>query len=224
MWRGSCDKKGGHLVKWDDVCRDKEEGGLGLKNIETMNFAMIINQMWGKKEARTSLCSDWLEKYWSKRKHWWEDEVKAIASGFSSACCSARRLVFKHKALVEWYKLVWNDFNAPRDSLNAWLVVQNKLMTRDKMSHWAFLGAKTCVLCETMDESRDHLYFECCFTKEVWNMVMHFLQVESACSHWELLIPWFKGLPQMRLKTKMIAAATTRVMNGVWKARNMKIF
>ncbi|KAL9669434.1 hypothetical protein QQ045_006981 [Rhodiola kirilowii] len=42
--------------------------------METMNYAMVINQMWGKKEGRPSLWLDWLEKYWSKGKHWWEDE------------------------------------------------------------------------------------------------------------------------------------------------------
>ncbi|CAM8962550.1 unnamed protein product [Rhodiola kirilowii] len=39
-----------------------------------------------------------------------------------------------------------------------------------------------------------------------------------------MLIPWFNSLPQMRLKTKLIAAAITRMMNGVWRARNSKIF
>ncbi|KAL9679299.1 hypothetical protein QQ045_017157 [Rhodiola kirilowii] len=61
LWRGGSDRKGGHLVKWEDVCRDKEEGGLGLKNIEVMNSAMVINQMWGKDGARPNVWTDWLE-------------------------------------------------------------------------------------------------------------------------------------------------------------------
>ncbi|KAL9667297.1 hypothetical protein QQ045_001648 [Rhodiola kirilowii] len=80
LWRGNYDKKGGHLVKWADVCRDKEEGGLGLKNIECMNYAMVICQMWGEKESRASLWTDWLDKYWSKDKHWWEEGVKSNSS------------------------------------------------------------------------------------------------------------------------------------------------
>ncbi|KAL9683120.1 hypothetical protein QQ045_014936 [Rhodiola kirilowii] len=80
LWRGRCDKKGGHLVKWNEVCQKKEEGDLGLKNIETMNYAMVINQIWGKQEGRSNLWIAWLEKYWSKGKYWWEDEVKANSS------------------------------------------------------------------------------------------------------------------------------------------------
>ncbi|CAM8929839.1 unnamed protein product [Rhodiola kirilowii] len=55
-------------------------------------------------------------------------------------------------------------------------------------------------------------------------LVLQFLQVVPPVCKWELLIPWFKGLNQTRLKSKMIAAAMTRVMNGVWKTRNWKIF
>ncbi|KAL9684279.1 hypothetical protein QQ045_021714 [Rhodiola kirilowii] len=62
------------------------------------------------------------------------------------------------------------------------------------------------------------------FTQEVWIKVMSFLHIVPSFNRWEFLIPWFKGMPQMRLKTKMVAAAITRVMNGVWTARNKKIF
>ncbi|KAL9664872.1 hypothetical protein QQ045_020281 [Rhodiola kirilowii] len=213
LWRGNCDKKGGHLVKWDQVCKEKEEGGLGLKNLEVMNCAMVLNQMWGKKGGRPSLWSEWLEKYWRKGKHWWEEEVKAKSSW-----------VLKRMMHLEWHNLVWNDFNAPRDSINAWLAVQNKLMTRDRMCKWGWQGEKTCVLCEVMEENRDHILFECSYSKEVWFRVLYFLKVKSPFASWEALLPWFLGLPQVRLKTKLIAAAATRIINGLWRARNMKIF
>ncbi|KAL9678864.1 hypothetical protein QQ045_016715 [Rhodiola kirilowii] len=129
-----------------------------------------------------------------------------------------------HTTKVDWHNLVWNDFNAPRDSFNAWLTVQDKLMTKGRMSQWSFTGARTCVLCKEADESRDHLFFLCRFAGAVWTEVLHFLKVEQAPSRWELLIPWFKRLPQKRLKTKLTAAACTRVMNVIWLARNAQIF
>ncbi|KAL9684044.1 hypothetical protein QQ045_021475 [Rhodiola kirilowii] len=97
-------------------------------------------------------------------------------------------------------------------------------MTTDKLSNWGFPRASTCDLCNLRDESRYHLYFACNFAREVWKGVMKFLKVMSFPCRWDLLIPWFKGLPQKRLKTKIIAAAITRTMNAIWKARNFKIF
>ncbi|KAL9662463.1 hypothetical protein QQ045_027296 [Rhodiola kirilowii] len=97
-------------------------------------------------------------------------------------------------------------------------------MTKNRLSSWGLPGASTCILCNSRDESRDHLYFACSFAREVWNGVMKFLKVMLFPCSWDLLIPWFKGLPQKRLKTKLIEAATTRTMNAIWKARNFKIF
>ncbi|KAL9680174.1 hypothetical protein QQ045_018052 [Rhodiola kirilowii] len=223
LWRGNCDKKGGNLVKWEDVCREREEGGLGLKNIEMMNYAMVIGQMWGKKDSRSSLWQEWLDKYWSKGKHWWEVGVNSNNSWVLRRLAQCKDIglrcvhitdntarwkghgdgfevkdiyntIIEHKEVVDWHNLVWNDFNAPRDSMNAWLVVNNKLLTRDRMSNWGYRGDKSCVLCESADESRDHLYFECSFTRDVWERVMRFLLAEAPGSQWELLIPWFKGL------------------------------
>ncbi|KAL9685328.1 hypothetical protein QQ045_022776 [Rhodiola kirilowii] len=253
LWKGNCDKKGGHLVKWDVVCSSKEEGGLGLKDMDIMNQAMVMNQMWGKQMGRSSLWIDWLEKYWSKGKHWWEDDVKAGSSwvlkrlqqckmtglrcvSISNNTVSWRgsgagfgvkdiyKMLRGPREVVDWLKLVWNSFNAPRDSINAWLAVQNKLLTRDRLGHWGVSGSKSCALCGEEDESRDHLFFECRFTAVVWHSVLGFLQIQPAFIQWECLIPWFKGMPKKELRTKMAAAAITRLMNAVWTARNRKIF
>ncbi|CAM8905911.1 unnamed protein product [Rhodiola kirilowii] len=154
LWKGSGGKRGGHLVKWEDVCKSKEEGGLGLKDIEKINLAMVTNQLWGKILGRSSLWIDWLDKYWSKGKHWWEEEVKVNSSwvlkrlmqcketGLSCVTITNNSVRWRRfgdgfgvkdtytmlsdlKELVEWHKLVWNSFNAPSDSFTVWLVVQN---------------------------------------------------------------------------------------------------
>ncbi|CAM8945788.1 unnamed protein product [Rhodiola kirilowii] len=253
LWRGNCDKEGGHLVKWADVCRVKEEGGLGLKNLECMNYAMVIGQLWGNKGRRSGMWFEWLDKYWNKGKHWWEEGVNSSSSWVLKRMTQCKSIglncvtiennaitwngegegfevkdtynsIIDHKEEVQWHKMVWNCYNSPRDSLNAWLVVQNKLMTRDRLSQWGMQGDNSCIMCEAAVESRNHLFFECRFSKEVWQKVMRFLLAEPDGSQWALLIPWFHGLNQARLKTKMIDAGITRVLNGIWKARNCKIF
>ncbi|KAL9686073.1 hypothetical protein QQ045_023528 [Rhodiola kirilowii] len=111
----------------------------------------------------SSLWTDWLEKHWSKGKHWWE-EVKANSSWvlkrlmqckeIGLRCVSITNNIASWRGIgegfgvkdtynmlternepVDWFKLVWNAFNAMRDSLNAWLAIQNKLLTRDRLCH-----------------------------------------------------------------------------------------
>ncbi|CAM8935518.1 unnamed protein product [Rhodiola kirilowii] len=182
LWKGNCDKKGGHLVRLADVCKSKGEGGLGLKNMENMNLAMVMSQMWGKKLGRSSLWTDWLEKYWSKGKHWWEEEVKSSSSWVLKRLMQCKEIGLRCVSItnniaswrgsgdgfcvndtyntlsapcesVDWHKMVWNSFNAPRDSFHAWVAVQNKLLTRDRLGQWGILGSSSCVLCGTEEDA-----------------------------------------------------------------------
>ncbi|KAL9675646.1 hypothetical protein QQ045_003849 [Rhodiola kirilowii] len=45
LWNGKAAGRGCHLLSWKTVCRDKKEGGLGIRNIELMNDAMMLNQL-----------------------------------------------------------------------------------------------------------------------------------------------------------------------------------
>ncbi|KAL9673077.1 hypothetical protein QQ045_029330 [Rhodiola kirilowii] len=53
---------------------------------------------------------------------------------------------------------------------------------------------------------------------------MGYLLIVPSFNRWDLLIPWFKRMPLLSMKTKIAAAAITMVMNGIWTARNKKIF
>ncbi|XP_058725510.1 uncharacterized protein LOC131596787 [Vicia villosa] len=46
LWSGGEDRKSIHWVCWDTVCKSKEEGGLGIKNVEIMNVALISKWKW----------------------------------------------------------------------------------------------------------------------------------------------------------------------------------
>ncbi|KAL9661321.1 hypothetical protein QQ045_026145 [Rhodiola kirilowii] len=46
LLNGCIDKKGCHLVKWQDVGRNESEGGLGISNLHVLNNALVVNQLW----------------------------------------------------------------------------------------------------------------------------------------------------------------------------------
>ena len=46
LWHGSdINKHGGYLVAWNDVCRPKFQGGLGILNLRAQNKAMLLKQL-----------------------------------------------------------------------------------------------------------------------------------------------------------------------------------
>lgn len=54
-----------------------------------------------------------------------------------------------------------------------------------------------CVLCGICEETRDHLFFQCPYSKCVWNAVLGKLDLSSPCITWdsdvEQALNWFKG-------------------------------
>ena len=46
VWQEDKNKKKYHLVRWDVVCQPKEQGGLGIINIDIMNQALLAKWLW----------------------------------------------------------------------------------------------------------------------------------------------------------------------------------
>jgi hypothetical protein len=69
---------------------------------------------------------------------------------------------------------VWRSKCLPKLRVFAWLLIQDRLNTKDIMQrkNWHVEGGTTCVLCtNSILESRDHLFFQCSFAQECWGSV-----------------------------------------------------
>jgi hypothetical protein len=50
LWKGRIDAKGGHcLVAWPKITRPKELGGLGIADLQVLNWALRVRWLWLKK-------------------------------------------------------------------------------------------------------------------------------------------------------------------------------
>lgn len=55
LWSGSDNKNSTHVVNWDDVCKRKEDEGLGIKQARPMNLALLSKLSWIVKEEHNNL-------------------------------------------------------------------------------------------------------------------------------------------------------------------------
>ncbi|KAL0316613.1 UNVERIFIED_CONTAM: hypothetical protein Sradi_5539500 [Sesamum radiatum] len=63
LWQGPSGK-GNAKVKWEQICKPKEEGGLGIRSIQTMNQALILKHLWRVlQNDGTSVWVDWIWRY-----------------------------------------------------------------------------------------------------------------------------------------------------------------
>ena len=46
FWEGASAKRKYHLVRWEDLCRPKDQGGLRITSTKTINIAVMVKWVW----------------------------------------------------------------------------------------------------------------------------------------------------------------------------------
>uniref|UniRef100_A0A453N6X2 Uncharacterized protein n=1 Tax=Aegilops tauschii subsp. strangulata TaxID=200361 RepID=A0A453N6X2_AEGTS len=46
FWAGEGDKQKYHMVRWPDVCKPRNQGGLGIMSSKRMNIALLTRWLW----------------------------------------------------------------------------------------------------------------------------------------------------------------------------------
>lgn len=68
FWQGGGTRKKYHLVKWDNICKSKMKGGLGVKDIAKMDVSLLC-KWWWKLEREEGVWQEIIEKKYLKGNH-----------------------------------------------------------------------------------------------------------------------------------------------------------
>ncbi|KAF8045609.1 hypothetical protein N665_4633s0001 [Sinapis alba] len=93
---------------------------------------------------------------------------------------------------------------------------------RDRLRQWGSNVPASCLLCDSLDETRDHLFFECTYSQEVWSpLFMHATFNPpvgfDAIIHW---LPSSFSIIKIRTICNLLVQAITYVL---WKERNSRL-
>ncbi|CAA7020439.1 unnamed protein product [Microthlaspi erraticum] len=94
------------------------------------------------------------------------------------------------KPEVSWANLIWHKARIPKHAFSAWFFVLNRNPTLDRITRWGCDVEQTCLLCGNSEESRNHLFFSCIFSFQVWQEVLLKLSLVSPPSSWEAVLLW----------------------------------
>ncbi|GJX26958.1 reverse transcriptase domain, reverse transcriptase zinc-binding domain protein [Tanacetum coccineum] len=128
---------------------------------------------------------------------------------------------------VPWYHVVWFANGVPRFSFHMWLVVHGKLKTQDKLSQWEVNGDLTmsCSLCENQPDSHEHIFFECMFSKQVWDIMKGLAGLSNVAGRYkeivDYLIPFANSKSCRITVAKLVFSATAYYL---WQERNTRLF
>lgn len=66
-----------------------------------------------------------------------------------------------------------------------WVVCKDKLRTKDRLKRWGVVDDDMCVLCGENVENKEHLFFNCCYSRRIWESVLCRKETLYRCNNWE---------------------------------------
>lgn len=125
--------------------------------------------------------------------------------------------------------LVWKPWAPPKCKIFAWLIIQNRVWTADRLQKRGWPNCGTCKLCNQAQESASHLLFKCRFTICVWSRVKNWLglqDVNPATWHTMRNVKewWNEAIHKQGQSKKAMASLAMLVSWEIWKERNARVF
>lgn len=136
------------------------------------------------------------------------------------------RLVYetlkRHAPLVSWVKTIWCKGGIPKHNFLAWLFVNNRCPTRDRLLGWGLTVDPMCLLCNSAPESRDHLLFICPYSWEVWSRTSDRCQVVTP-RDWMGIVDYLNTIQLPKLKKKLLLITWQCAIYLIWSERNARL-
>lgn len=126
--------------------------------------------------------------------------------------------LFTHRTGPPWLDFVWSKFRVPKFAFISWLIMKERLLTRDRMINLGMPTASQCLLCMTQDESHSHLFCSCPFIQDV------FRGCGIGVTTWaDFCVGRFltQGFDQIR--TNILYLFISAIFYNVWSERNLRL-
>ena len=52
------------------------------------------------------------------------------------------------------------------------MTMLNRLPTKDRLKSWGLEVDGSCVLCKSVEETKDHMFYGCIFSQQLWKEVL----------------------------------------------------
>lgn len=142
----------------------------------------------------------------------------------SYSCAATWEQLRVKKPIVEWWKLVWFSLSIPRHSFFLWLVFRDAIVTKERMCRWGYSGSTNCLFCHGFQESWDHLFSQCSYSRRIWRALMVECSYLNPPIDWESVSEWsIAVLHGKGLKSSLGKLCFWACVYHLWKQRNALI-
>ncbi|XP_039064491.1 uncharacterized protein LOC120209597 [Hibiscus syriacus] len=86
---------------------------------------------------------------------------------------------------IDWQRLVWFPGHVPKHNTISWIAILGKLPTKDLLMRMGMrVESRDCLLCDIAGESRDHMFFDCPYSKRCWASVLGLCSLIKGIGGW----------------------------------------
>lgn len=151
----------------------------------------------------------------------WKNEKGKFKKTFSSR---ETWLVIKEKhQLCDWHQVVWFKYATPRYSFILWTAIHGRLSTGDRVKNWNANADVACGLCDEPLETRKHLFFECPYSRQIWEKLIRSVMGNQYTVDWDNIIRLLSnGSTWDKLSLYIIRHVFQSVVHAVWRERNRR--
>lgn len=125
-----------------------------------------------------------------------------------------------HSPRVNWFQAVWFRGATPKYSVLTWIAVHDRLATGVRVQKWSPNSDAHCVLCTSQLETREHLFFCCSYSKQIWKGLTANLLCSRYTEDWNGILTLL--LDKGRNKTEMflLRYVFQCSVHTIWRERN----
>lgn len=159
-----------------------------------------------------------------------EDTIcwKFTKNGQYSAA-SAYKAQFVGSTCAPQSTTIWKCWAPPKCKFFAWLVLQDRVWTADRLSRRGWPHSPNCPLCRVQQETAHHLLVQCRYTKRIWQLIATWASQPSLHpSNWppsdNALEWWLNMTTRAEAPRQGTCSMGLLVIWEIWKERNRRIF
>jgi hypothetical protein len=105
---------------------------------------------------------------------WGKTRIYTAVQGFTSL--QSHQVSIQSTSI---WKQVWDPLGLPKVNFFFWVLMHKKVLTGENLIKRGIIGPHRCSLCCNALETMDHLFVDCPFAQEVWNLFLHDLNVTA---------------------------------------------
>jgi hypothetical protein len=124
-----------------------------------------------------------------------------------------------------WGK-IWSSALWPKVSTFLWLIIHNRILTWDNLRKRGFIGPSMCVLCQSQEETKEHLFNGCRYSQTVWDQGAQIMRrsnqnrgsIRDTIENWDSIT---YNNPILNHIWQLLPGF---ILWQIWKERNKRIF